>query len=538
MTVELEGLIYTSTMPLKLHSPATHFATLLLACALAVTAHAADLRIGMGADVTSIDPHQTNIAPNNAVAWHVFDALTHVDADTRLVPGLATSWRAVDGTTWEFKLRRGVKFHDGSDFTAEDVAFSLDRAVELGNKGGQFANFVRPIVAKQIVDPYTIRFKTATPYAMLPYDLNSIYIVSKKAAAGAATEDFNSGKAASGTGPFKLAAFRRGDRVELLRNDAYWGDKPAWDKVTLRILPADPARTAALLSGDVDAIEMIPTADAARIKSNAAFRLEQKVSWRTIFFHLDQYRDNPPGVTDKAGKPLAKNPFKDQRVREAIAMAINRQAVVERAMEGFALPAGNLVAPPVFGHNASIKPAAFDPEAAKKLLAAAGYPDGFSIVLAAPNNRYVNDDQVAQVIAQMLARAGIAVSRVETHPAATYFTKARNGDFGFAMLGWGSFGADLALRTLVASVNADKGYGTWNWGRYSNAKVDLLVEQALASVDPAKREAAAREAMGIAMKDYAVVPVHHQIATWAMKKGLAYVPRTDEYTFAQHFRPQ
>jgi peptide/nickel transport system substrate-binding protein len=515
---------------------------LLLAALLAFASHAADLRIGMGADVTSIDPHQVNISPNNAVGWHLFDALTHVDADTRLIPGLATSWRAVDGTTWEFKLRRGVKFHDGSDFTAEDVVFSMDRAAELGAKGGQFAQFVRPIVSKQVVDPYTIRFRTATPYAMVPYDLNSIYIVSKKAAAGAATEDFNSGKAAVGTGPYKLLAFKRGDRVELARNDGYWGavdgKSAAWDKVSLRILPSDPARTAALLSGDVDAIENIPTADAARIKSNPAFRLEQKVSWRTIFFHLDQYRDAPPGVTDKNGKPLAKNPFKDVRVRTAIAMAINRQAIVDRAMEGFALPASNIVAPPVFGYNSGVKAMAYDPEGAKKLLAAAGYPEGFSIVLAAPNNRYVNDDQVAQVVAQMLARAGIAVSRVETHPAATYFTKARNGDFAFAMLGWGSFGGDLALRTLVAGVNADKGFGTWNWGRYANSKVDQLVEQALASVDPAKREAAAREAMGIAMADHAVIPVHHQIASWAMKKGLAYVPRTDEFTFAQHFRPQ
>ncbi len=527
------------------YAMARKFALTLIAFALALAgqaAIAADLRIGLAADVTSIDPHQVNIAPNNAVAWHVFDALTHVDADTRLVPGLATSWRAIDGTTWEFKLRRGVKFHDGSDFSAEDVVFSMDRAAELGARGGQFAQFVKPIVSKQIVDPFTIRFKTATPYAMVPYDLNSIYIVSRKAAAGAGTEDFNSGKAAIGTGPFRLAAFKRGDRVELLRNDAYWGSADAkgtaWDKVSLRILPSDPARTAALLSGDVDAIENIPTADAARLKSNAAFRLEQKVSWRTIFFQLDQYRDAPPGVTDKSGRPLAKNPFKDVRVREAIAMAINRQAIVSRTMEGFALPAGNIVAPPVFGYDNSVKPAAYDAEGARKLLAAAGYPDGFSIVLAAPNNRYVNDDQVAQVVAQMLARAGIAVSRVETHPAATYFTKARNGDFAFAMLGWGSFAGDLALRTLLATISAEKGHGAWNWGHYSNAKIDQLVVQSLASVDAVKREAAAREAMGMAMRDYAVIPVHHQIASWAMKKSIAYVPRTDEFTFAHQFRQQ
>ena len=193
--------------------------------AFAITVHAAELRIGLAADVTSLDPHYLNVAPNNNAAWHVFDALVHVDANARLVPGLAVSWRAIDPTTWEFKLRKGVKFHDGSDFTAEDVIFSLERAATLAASPGPFASFVKPITAKKIVDPQTIRFKTAAPYAMLPYDLNSIFIVSKKAATGASTEDFNSGRAAVGTGPYKLVRFARGDRIELARNDAYWGGK-------------------------------------------------------------------------------------------------------------------------------------------------------------------------------------------------------------------------------------------------------------------------------------------------------------------------
>lgn len=504
-------------------------------------APAAELRIGLSADVTSLDPHFLNVAPNNNAAWQVFDALTHVDADARLIPGLAVSWRAVDATTWEFKLRKGVKFHDGSDFSAEDVIFSLERPATLSASPGPFTGFVKPIVAKKSIDLYTLQLKTAAPYAMLPYDLNSIFIVSKKAASGANTEDFNSGKAAIGTGPYKLLRFARGDRIELARNDAYWGKqggKPAtWDKVTLRILTEDTARIAALLAGDVDAIENIPTADLTRLKANPNFRLEQKVSWRTLFLHLDQYRDHPPQLSDKAGKPLAKNPFKDARVRLALAKAINRRAIVERVMEGHAIAAGNLVSPPVFGHVAALKPEIYDPAAAKKLLAEAGFADGFALTLYAPNNRYVNDEQLAQTVAQMLARVGIQ-TKVVTMPASVYFGKARAGEFSFALLGWGSFSGDLALRALLAAPNSAKGYGAWNWGGYSNPQVDALLEQGFATLDENKREDLARAAATLALRDVPVILLHHQLASWAMKKNIAYGARTDEYTFARDFRPR
>ena len=509
------------------------FALLLLAFGPPV--QAADLRIALAADVTSVDPHFANITPNSNIGWHVFDALTHVDADARLIPGLAVSWRAVDGRTWEFRLRRGVKFHDGADFTAEDVVFSIERAAKLPN--GQFAGFVQRIVAKQIVDPHTLRLKTATPYAMVPQDLNSIFIVSRKAAAGAATEDFNSGRATAGTGPFRFVAFRRGERVELARNDAYWGGAPAWDKVSFRVMPTDPARLAALLAGDVDLIEQVPPADLARIRTRQDLQVAQKISWRTIFFHLDQYRDRPPGVTDRAGKPLAGNPFKDARVRLALSKAVNRRAIVERVMENTAMPAANLVSPPVFGFAEGLKPEAYDPEGAKKLLADAGYPHGFALVVHAPNNRYVNDDQIAQVVAQMLARVGIA-ARVETQPISVYLGKARAGEFSFAMLGWGSFSGDLALRALLATPDPARGTGTWNWSHYANPKLDALIERALATVDDKKREALAQEAMTLAVKDNAVIPLHHQLVSWAMKKPLAYAARTDEFTFAHHVRPR
>lgn len=505
--------------------------------AIAADSSARTLGIGLGADVTSADPHFANVGPNNTVAWHVFEALTHVDPDTRLVPGLATSWRAINPTTWEFALRKGVRFHDGSAFDARDVEFSIKRVATVAEKGGQFGSFVRPIVAVEIVDPYTIRFRTASPHAVLPQDLASIFIVAR-AVGNVGTEEFNAARAAIGTGPFRLESFSRGSRVDLVRNDAYWGEKPVWDRVTLRILPQDAPRLAALLAGDVDAIENVPTSDLARVTKDKRLQVARRVSWRTIFIHLDQHRDAPPGLTDRNGKPLARNPLRDPRVRAALALAIDRKALVDKVMEGMAVPAGNLVSPPVFAHDPRLAASPYDPAAARKLLAEAGYAEGFRLTIATPNNRYVNDEQVAQTVAQMWTRIGVQVARVEALPAATYFTKGRNGDFGVALLGWGSFAGDLALRALVATPAPAKGMGSWNWGGYSNAEVDRLVEQSLATVDQAKREALAKEAMGIAMKEHAVILLHHQIASWAMRAELSYPGRTDEYTLAQMFKPR
>jgi len=495
--------------------------------------HGAELRIGLAADVTSMDPHFLAIAPNINIGWHVFDALTHVDEDTRLIPGLAVSWRALDATTWEFRLRPGVRFHDGAELTAEDVVFSIERTLKVPN--GQYGIFTRRIVGKEVLDAHTLRLKTATPYAMVPYDLNSVFIVSRKAAARSGPEDFDSGKAMVGTGPFRFVRFARGDRIELARNDAYWGTKPAWERVAFRIVPTDPARLAGLLSGELDAIEQVPTADLPRIRRDARLNTVQKVSWRTIFFYLDQHRDRAPGLADTAGVPLARNPFRDLRVRRALSKAINRPAIAERLMDGAAIPASNLVSPPVFGYAPDLKPEPYDPEGAKRLLAEAGYPEGFAITLSATNNRYVNDEQIAQAVAQMLARVGVR-ARVEVFPINAYLPKARKHEFAFAMLGWGSFSGDLALRTLVATPNPERGFGAWNWSGYSNPKVDELLERGFASVDEKRREALAREAMRLAMRDYAVIPLHHQIATWAMRKPLAYAPRTDEFTFAHRFQ--
>lgn len=509
----------------------------LLAALLCTAAPAAELRIGLSGEVTSLDPHFLATQPNLTVARHVFESLTDVDPQTKLIPGLAERWRAIDATTWEFNLRRGVKFHDGSDFTAEDAVFSLQRPLSIKGSPGGFASYVRSIASVIAVDAHTLRIKTKYPYGALPEEINSILIVSKKHALHASPGDFDAGRAMIGTGPYKFVRYQRGDRLELARNDQWWGKPPTWDKVTLRVIPTDPSRTAALLSGELDAIEHVPSADIKNINKNNKLRVMQTTSWRTIVLHLDQYRAQPPGVTDASGKPLAKNPFMDLRVRKAISKAINRSAIAERVMEGLAVPAANIVSPGVFGYNAALKPEAYDPGGAKRLLTEAGYPNGFRVTLSGPNNRYINDEQVLQTVAQLLTRVGIT-TRVEATPMSAFLGRVRREETSFALLGWGSFAADLALRSLVATPNPEKGYGAWNWGRYANPKVDALMEQALGSVDRARREALARDANTLAMNDLAVIPLHHQVVSWAMRAGLNYTPRTDEFTFAHHFTPR
>ena len=512
-------------------------ATLALGCFApgGEAASAETLAIGLASDVTSIDPQWNNSGPNVSLATHIFEPLTLTDRNGRLIPGLAVGWRAVDPLTWEFKLRPGVKFHDGSPLTADDVVFSIERPKTLQGSPASFASFVRPITAVKAVDRETVRITTSSPHVLVPYDLNSIFIVSKKAAQSATNGDFDAGRAAIGTGPYKLVSFRRGDRIELARNDAWWGNganvRPGWDRVVFRMLASDAARIAALLSGDVDAIENVPTADVARIAGDAHFGVVRQTSWRTIFWHMDQYRDVTPFATDKTGKPLAKNPFKDPRVRLAVSKAINRDAIVSRVMEGQAVPASNLVSPGIFGYDADIKVEAYDPAGAKKLLAEAGYPDGFMLTVHAPNNRYVNDARIAETVAALLSRVGI-VTKVQTQPWISYLPHARAAEYTMALVGWGSSLGDSTVKNHLGTVDEQKGYGAWNFGRYSNPEVDRMLDHDFTLFDDRARETAAKAVAALALKDNPVIPMHHEVAIWALKRGLAYPGRVDQFTFA------
>lgn len=508
-------------------------ATSLALGAAALPAHAAGLTIGLSGDITSLDPHYHNVTPNANVAEHMFETLIAKDEKMRFKPALAQSWRAVDETTWEVKLRPGVKFHDGSEFTAQDVVFSLARPANVKNSPSPYTIYTKGFKDVVAVDKLTVRITTNGPYPLVPNDLSTIYMVSKKVAETASSDDFNSGKAMVGTGPYKFVSFRKGDRVELTRNDAYWGNKPQWDTVSLRILTNDAPRVAALLAGDVQVIENVPTSDIRKLSADPGVSVFKVPTFRMMYLHMDSDREVSPFVADKAGKPLPRNPLKDARVRQAISKAISRQAIVDRVMEGAAEPTGQLVNSSLFGHVPGLKPDTADAAAAKRLLAEAGYPDGFQLTLHTPNNRYVNDEQVAQAIASMLTRIGIQ-TRVEAMPSASFFTRANKLDFSFMLAGWGADTGEAgsSLKSLLATYDPGKGWGASNRGRYSNPALDAKLSAALTTIDDRAREKLLQEATEIGIKDYGVIPLYYQINVWAAKKGLTVIPRQDERTYA------
>jgi peptide/nickel transport system substrate-binding protein len=502
---------------------------------LALPAAAQELTIGLGASVTSIDPHFHALSPNNQIGRHIFDRLTHTDAQQRLVPGLATEWKAIDDTTWEFKLRKGVKFHDGSDFTAEDVVATLKRVPWVPNSPSSFRIYTQGVKSWEIVDPYTLRLKTEKVYPLLPLDLSSVNIVSK-AHEQSPTADFNGGRAAIGTGPFKFVEYVPGERIVLARNDAYWGPKPTWARVTMKLITNNSARVAALLAGDVQLIEYVPATDYAQLKANANIAVTQIVGNRLIYLHIDSFRDETPFATDKSGNALKKNPLKDVRVRKALSKAINRQGITQNVMEGLAIPAGGVMADGFFGASPKLKPEPLDVEGAKKLLAEAGYPNGFGLTIHGPNDRYPNDARVLQAIGPMFNRIGIE-TKVVTQPWSVFASQGSNPNYAYSVMlvGWGADTGEVSspLRSVLATVNREGGMGGSNRGRYSNPKMDAMLAQALQTVDDDKREALLREATEVAIHDVGIIPLHYQINVWASRKGVSYVPRADEYTLAQ-----
>ena len=265
--------------------------TLVLAAAAAAVsfapqAYAQTLTIGLGTEPTSIDPHYHNLGPNNQIAQHFFSRLIEQDHKQNLSPGLATSWKATDDTTWEFKLRKGVKFHDGSDFNADDVLFSMHRGGNHPNAKSSFGLYTKGKTFTK-VDDYTVLVTTAKPYPLMPVDLSSVHIVSDQEKDKWEGE-YNNGKSAHGTGPYKLVKWVKGEVLEMVRYDGYHGAKPHWKRVVIKPINSAPSRLAALLSGDVDFIDQVPTVDIARLKKNAKVELSQGVSNRIIYLHMDQ----------------------------------------------------------------------------------------------------------------------------------------------------------------------------------------------------------------------------------------------------------
>lgn len=514
------------------------------AALLAGTAIAAaqELRIALAAEPSSTDPYYHNLTPNNAIARHVFDTLVVMDQVQTLHPGLASSWKVLDERTWEFSLRRNVKFHDGSPFTADDVIFSFNRVPNVPKAPAPKTSYIRGKTVEK-VDDYTIRIRTPAPEALMLNHIANIEIMSAKAAANATTEDLNAGKGTVGTGPYQFVEFVPGERYVVKRNENYWGKKEPWQKVTFRFIKSDPTRVAALLSGDVDVIETVPTADAQRLAKEPKVSLASALSNRLVYLHLDRLRDVSPFVRGKDGTEI-KNPFHDLKVRQALTKAINRPAIIDRIMEGEAVPASQMLPDVYAGTSKKLKPVAFDLNGAKKLLAEAGYPNGFKLTIHGPNGRYTNDTKIIEAIAQMFTRAGIETS-VETLPPAVFFSRASSGgpdkkpEFSMILAGWsaGTGEPSDSLRSLLGSFDPKLGRGAANRGRYSNPALDTVLSKALSTVDFEKRSALLAEAAEIAMGDVGIIPIHYQKNTWGAKKGLKVTPRTDEYTLAMSIRP-
>ena len=512
-----------------------------------VPATAQTIKVGLSAEPTSLDPHYHNLIPNNQIAGHIFESLVETTADFSFRPGLAESWRALDETTWEFKLRKNVRFHDGSAFDANDVQFTLCRIPKVANSPSPFTIYTKAIKEIDAPDPYTLIIKTKAPYPLLPNELSVIGVISdrliggekvkfvetgcKITAALPATADFNSGKAAIGTGPYKFSEFVKGDYIQFNRNDAYWGKKPQWESVRFRPITNPGSRVAALLSGDVDFIENPPIQDMLRIMKNPAFKVVSDVSVRVIYIAMDQRSDTivPPEVKGTNER----NPFRDERVRKALSMAINRESLSLRVMDSFSKPAEQLLAKNFFGADPLLKSLPYDPDAAQKLLAQAGYPNGFELTLASPNDRYINDAQIAQAIAQMWTKIGVKTN-VNAMTASVFFAKRTKNEFGIWLAGWGAQTGEMSspLRALVATVNKDKGWGAANQAKYSDAFLDGVIDDAMVTVDDTKRRDLLRKASKRSVEKMGVIPVHYEVTPWAMKKEFDYKPRADQFTSA------
>ena len=495
------------------------------------------LTIGLSASVTAIDPHFLYTSANIAVSRHFFDPLILQDDEQRLIPGLAESWHLVDETTWEFSLRRGVKFHDGSDFVAADVAYTLNRAANVPNSPGSFAGYIKSITEVTIIDDYTIRLHTAKPNPQLPWDMSTFGIIPHELGPNIRTEDFSRGQAMIGTGPFRFVSWVPGDRLVMARNDRYWRRPSDWDHVVLVQLSNAASRIAALRSGQVDAIEHVPVNDVPWLEQDPLVTCSHKTSNRVIYLQMDTNRTTSPFVSDQSGAAIGANPFKDQRVRVAISKAIDRDTIVKQVMSGYAVPAAQVLPDGYFGVSSRLAPEPYRPEEAKDLLATAGFGEGFRVTLHAASDNYENGAETAQAIAQMLSRIGIAVD-VQMMPKSVWSTRAAALEFSFMLASWGSESGEISgpLRGIIASFDREKGWGTSNRGRYSNSAFDVLFEQATTATDITIREQLLREASEFAMKDVAIIPLYFEVAIWAARRGITYEPRSDGYTLAYQFR--
>ncbi|MEO3471179.1 ABC transporter substrate-binding protein [Roseomonas sp. CAU 1739] len=520
--------------------PALAAALLLAGASLPATAQT--LRIAFKASMDGTDPHQT-FTPNRNAQLHVWETLLTQDATLRPQPLLATSWRAIDPLTWEFMLRRDAVFHDGTPFTSADAAFSILRA-RAATGPRTYAAAVRNVAGVETPDAYTLIVRTSVPTPLQPDFLVAIAMVSARAAEGAVDADFNGGRAAIGTGPYRWGRWTPSQDVTFERSPNWRGAPEPWARVQIRFVPNDSARVAALLAGDVDVIDTVPTGLHQRIRENANTQLVNGNSVFTYYFYLDAMSAQAPNITGADGQPLPNNPLLDVRVRRAISHAINREALAGRVMEGGATATGQIAPPGLIGHVPNLPVPAYDPPRARALLAEAGYPQGFTMTIHCTQDRFAGDARSCQAIGQMLTAVGIRTN-VEALPMPIYLRRSATLTAGgapelsahLAMFGSSSGIASEALTALLRTPNAGRAHGGWNRTRFSNAEFDAMLDRVDSEFDPATREALTQEAIRWVADTVPMAPIFHIGASWGMKRGLAMTPRADQYTMATEVRP-
>jgi peptide/nickel transport system substrate-binding protein len=503
----------------------------MLACGVG---HAVTLRVANVGDVQSMDPHSLNETLQLSFTASVYEPLVGRDRKMGLIPLLATKWTQKSPTVWRFDLRRGVKFHDDTPFTADDVVFTFRRA---SGDGSDMKGYTSSFKQVRKIDDYAVEIETDAPFPILPDVLTNVYIMSKKWCEENKAEkpvdrrkgiENTASFRANGTGPFRLKERQPSTRTVLVRNFSYW-DKPETnlDEVIFTPIGNDATRVAALLSGEIDVMEPVPLQDVERIKSAGKFTVLQGPELRTIFLGMDQKRDELQFSSVKG-----KNPFKDRRVRQAFYQAIDAEAIKSRVMRNAATPTALMVGPGVRGFQPEMnKRLPYDPEASKRLLAEAGYPNGFEVGMNCPNDRYVNDGPICQAVAANLARIGVKVN-LQTETKVSYFPKILRRDTSFYLLGWTPSTVDAhdALSALIATPN-DKGQGQFNLGAYSNARVDDLIQKVQSETDEKKRNDYIREAFKLHQDDVGHIPLHQQALAWGFNNNVSLVQLPDNRMF-------
>jgi peptide/nickel transport system substrate-binding protein len=496
-----------------------------------VSAQAKTFKWTSASDIPTWDIHSQNNALANGIHASVYESLVYYNSRTfKIEPVLATAWKQVTPTQLRLSIRQGVKFHDGTPFTSDDAVFSLQRAM---TKTSNFAVYTQGIDKVVKVDAQTIDVFTKEPNPVLLNQMTELRMMSKawaEANKSTAPKDIKTQEEnfahrhAMGTGPFKLKEWQPDQKMVLIKNDSWWGKAEGnVTEVIYTPVKAVATRMAALLSGEVDFVLDPSPQDLPRVRNTASLKVVDGIENRTIFLGMDQFRDELPGSNIKG-----KNPLKDLKVRKALYQSIDIQTINKVTMRGLGQPTGALVAPQVNGWTKEVDQRhPYDVEAAKKLLAEAGYKDGFEVDFACPNNRYINDEAICQAVTAMWSKIGVK-AKLRTQPLATYFPMIQRYEASIYMLGWGvpTFDALYSIQSLVRSVGAG-GDGNYNVGRYSNPQMDALIERTKKETDLKLRTELLTKALALQNEDVAHIPLHNQIIPWAMKKQIDVVHRAD-----------